>query len=494
MRAPEIVLTSDRTLMSNYHNNEFLGFGTCAPHNFVPDWFYSFLFFPPVKTRHGVPTEAPYGLRKLEAKLLKEGFNVVTVNPDKLGEFSAEAKIIGVHAMDPFGIGPASSTLAAILKKEPFLAQHFRGLLTCRAMKRAKANGAKIVVGGPGAWQFSHRPRFADEHGIDCVVEGEAENVIGDLFRSILKGEAVPKHLEVRVADAPVLAEIPDIVKPSVNGLVEIGRGCCRGCEFCNVTLRPLRWFPFEKVMREVNVNVAGGIDNCCLHAEDVMLYGSKNTVPDDAKLLRLHQLVLKKKVSISWSHCSLAAVASNPKLLADISETVQTRQKWWGAEVGIETGSPEIAKKIMPAKAHPFKAEAWPDVVRDGMGLMHDNMLVPACTLIVGLPQEREEDVIKTMELLDDLKGCRSLIVPLFFVPLGRLKDENWFKRAKMTELHKQLLFQCAEHDFYWLDNLIDMAFAGKWYVRFMKEFYRVFAGVAKRRTRQVEIEVLSE
>jgi radical SAM superfamily enzyme YgiQ (UPF0313 family) len=246
--------------------------------------------------------------------------------------------------------------------------------------------------------------------------------------------------------------------------------------------------------MREVNVNVAGGIDNCCLHAEDVMLYGSKNTVPDDAKLLRLHQLVLKKKVSISWSHCSLAAVASNPKLLADISETVQTRQKWWGAEVGIETGSPEIAKKIMPAKAHPFKAEAWPDVVRDGMGLMHDNMLVPACTLIVGLPQEREEDVIKTMELLDDLKGCRSLIVPLFFVPLGRLKDENWFKRAKMTELHKQLLFQCAEHDFYWLDNLIDMAFAGKWYVRFMKEFYRVFAGVAKRRTRQVEIEVLSE
>jgi len=35
--APEIVLTSDRTLMSNYHNNEFLGFGTCAPHNFIPD-------------------------------------------------------------------------------------------------------------------------------------------------------------------------------------------------------------------------------------------------------------------------------------------------------------------------------------------------------------------------------------------------------------------------------------------------------------------------
>jgi radical SAM superfamily enzyme YgiQ (UPF0313 family) len=488
----EIVLTSDRTLMSNYHNNEFLGFGTCAPHNFIPDWFYSFLFFPPLRSEYGIPAEAPYGLRKIEAQLLKEGFNVAIVNPDKLGEFIGDARIIGISTMDPFGIGPASSTLAAILKKEPFLAQHFRGLLNSPAIKKAKANGTRIVVGGPGAWQFSHRPRFAEEHGIDCIVEGETENAIGGLFRSILNGEAVPKHLEVDAANAPVLAEIPDIVKPSVNGLVEIGRGCCRGCEFCNVTLRPLRWFPFEKVIREVKVNVAWGVNNCCLHAEDVMLYGSKNAVPEVGKLQRLHELVLKKNVSISWSHCSLAAVASNPKTLKEVSETVQSKQKWWGAEVGIETGSPEIAKKIMPAKAHPFKAEEWPEVVRDGMGLMHDNMLIPACTLIVGLPQEREEDVIKTMELVDDLKSCRSLIVPLFFVPLGRLKDEDWFKRAEMSSLHKQLLFQCAEHDFRWLDSLIDLAFGGKWYIRFLKEFYKVFAGVAKQRARQAEIEVL--
>jgi len=487
----EIVLTSDRTLMSDYHNNEFLGFGTCAPSNFIPDWLYGFLFFPPLRSSKGMANAAPYGLRKAEAQLLKEGFTVVTVNPDKLGEFSSEAKIIGVYTMDPFGIGPASSTLAAILKKEPVLAQHFRGLLNSAAMRRAKANGAKIVVGGPGAWQFRYRPGFAEKHGIDCIIEGEAERVIGDLFRVILKGESVPKHFEVNVGDSPVLDDIPDIVNPSINGLVEIGRGCCRGCEFCNVTLRPLRWHPYEKVMREIAVNVAGGIRNCCLHAEDVMLYGSKNTLPEGGKLLRLHELVMKKTQSISWSHCSLAAVASNPKLLARISEIVRSRQRWWGAEVGIETGSPEIARKIMPAKAHPFEAEEWPEVVRSGMGLMHDNMLIPACTLIVGLPQERVEDVIRTMELVDDLKGYRSLIVPLFFVPLGRLKNEEWFKHAEMTKLHKQLLFQCAEHDFYWLDSLIDLAFTGKWYVRFLREFYKGFAGVAKRRARQVELSV---
>ena len=185
---PEVVLTSDRTLMSNYHNNEFLGFGTCATPNFIPEWIYSFLFFPSIKSKSGISSAAPYGLRKAEAQLLKEGFNVTTVNPENLGDYAEEAKIIGVHTMDPFGIGPASSTLAAILKQEPYLAKHFRGLLDSPAVAKAKKNGAKIIVGGPGAWQFRYRPKFAKTHGIDCVVEGEAENVLGKLFKSVLNG------------------------------------------------------------------------------------------------------------------------------------------------------------------------------------------------------------------------------------------------------------------------------------------------------------------
>jgi radical SAM superfamily enzyme YgiQ (UPF0313 family) len=217
------------------------------------------------------------------------------------------------------------------------------------------------------------------------------------------------------------------------------------------------------------------------------MLYGSKNTTPQDDKLLRLHEFVTKNCDGISWSHCSLAAVASKPKLFSQLSEMILSKQAWWGAEIGIETGSAELAQKIMPAKAHPFKAENWPEVVQDGMGLMHDNMMVPACTLIVGLPEEKEEDLLKTMELMDDLKSFRSLIVPLFFVPLGRLKSEDWFKRTEMSDLHKQLLFQCAEHDFHWVNDLLEISFKGKWYGRFLREVYKGFAGIAKRKVRQI-------
>jgi radical SAM superfamily enzyme YgiQ (UPF0313 family) len=242
--------------------------------------------------------------------------------------------------------------------------------------------------------------------------------------------------------------------------------------------------------MRELSVNIEVGKNRAlCLHAEDVMLYGSQSAVPNEEKLLKLHELVMGKIRTISWSHCSLATVASKPELFSRISEIIRQKQAWWGAEIGIETGSAELAKKIMPSKALPFKAEEWPQVVRQGLGIMHDNMLVPAGTLIVGLPEETEEDIIKTMELMDDVKDCRSLIVPLFFVPLGRLKNRDWFRDTEMNELHKQLMFQCAEHDFRWVDDLIDMSFMDKGYRLILKEFYKVFTGIGRRQIRQAEI-----
>jgi radical SAM superfamily enzyme YgiQ (UPF0313 family) len=486
----KVLLTADRTLMSDYHHNEFVGFGTCAPPNVIPDWLYSLLFFPPIKTRHGIPIAAPYGLRKIEAQLLNEGFDVLTVDPDHIGKHINEAKVLGVHVMDPFGLGPASSTLAAIFKKEPFLAQYFRSLMAKPEIKKAKQHGLKIIVGGPGVWQFRFREKFVEEYGIDCIVEGEAERAIGKIVNAALNDEDLPQYYEVSVKEAPNLEEIPDIINPSVNGLVEIGRGCCRGCKFCSVTLRPLRWYPYEKILREIDVNLKRGrINWCCLHAEDVMLYGSNNTLPNDEKLLKLNELALKKTDSISWSHCTLATVASKPKLFSKISEIIMQKQPWWGAEIGIETGSAELAKKVMPAKAHPFKPEEWPEVVRTGMGLMHDNNMIPACTLVVGTPEETEDDVIKTIELMDDLKDFRSLIVPLFFVPLGRLKDEEWFGKTQMTKLHEELLVKCVEHDFYWIDNLIGLAFTGKWYVNFLQLFYRIFAEIVEHKTKTAGI-----
>lgn len=485
---PEILLTADRTLMSNHHGLEFLGFGATAPPSFVPEWFHRFLFFPSIKNKKGIPVQAPYGLRKIEAQLLKEGFDVLTVDPDYLHKYLDDAKVLGIHVMDPFGLGPSSTTFAHILKSnETYNMKYFRLLLEKPEVIEAKKRGLKIIVGGPGVWQFKLRPEFTEEHGIDCIVDGEVERIVGEIFKIALKGGELPKYIEIPPKDAPSLDEIPEIINPSVNGLVEIGRGCCRGCKFCSVTLRPLRWYPYDKVEKEVLVNVKAGIDGCILHAEDVMLYGSKNITPNQEKVLKLHKIVKKHVKNLGWSHCSMATVATAPKLLEKVSEIILTDQDWWGAEVGIETGSPELAKKIMPAKAAPFKPEQWPEVVKFAAGVMNDNNLIPACTLITGLPGETEYDVIKTIELMDDLKDFRSLIVPLLFVPMGRLKDEDFFKAEQMNELQMELLAKCLRHDLYWTKKIMGLYLKGK--KKILQPLFSLFVKIIERKAEAIRI-----
>ena len=484
-----VVLSADQTLMSNYRNDEFLGFGTTAPPNVVPEWFFKLLFFPPIKTNKGIPVQAPYGLRKIEAQLLNEGFEVLTVDSDHLGEYIDEAKVLGIHVMDPFGMGPSSSTFARILKTgEPYVAKYFRLLLEKPEVVKAKKRGLKIIVGGPGAWQLKLRPNFVDDHGIDCVIDGEAEKVVGKIFKAAVKGAELPRFYEVDAKKAPSVGEIPEIKNPSVNGLVEIGRGCCRGCEFCSVTLKPLRWYPYEKIEKELEVNTSAGLKYAVIHAEDVLLYGSKTVMPDKEKVLKLQRLCKDYVESLSWSHTSMAAIAAAPELIEGVAELIiDDKQESWSAEIGIETGSPELAKKIMPAKARPFRPEQWPEIVKTAAGIMTDNNLVPACTLITGLPQETEDDVIKTIELMDDLKDFKSLIVPLFFVPLGKLKDKDWFTTEQISDLQMELLIKCLRHDIYWTKVIMKSYFKGKWYSRMSSFPYWLFVQVIQRKAKSV-------
>ncbi len=464
--------------MSKYRNHVFLGFSSCAPSNVIPDWLYSFLFFPPVESEKGVVAAAPYGLRKIEAVLLSEGFKTVTVDPDHLHLYLRDADILGVYAMDPFGLGPASTTLTAFTRGEPFLSRYFRGLLASKPVQEAKRKGLKIIIGGPGVWQFKLRNGFLERYGVDCVVDGEAEKTIGEVIRRLLNGEKTPVYYTVPVEETPSLNEIPVIKAPSIGGLVEVGRGCCRGCRFCSVTLKPLRWIPYDRIMEEVKVNVKFN-RSITLHAEDVMLYGSSNTIPDESKLLKLHRLVKDAGVSLGWSHCSLAAVMVNPRLFRELASIILENQAWWGAEIGIETGSPRLAEKIMPAKTHPFKPVEWPSIVKQALGLMHDNMLIPACTLISGSPGEVEDDVVKTIELVEDLKSYRCLIVPLFFVPLGRLKNEEWFKNFKPGGVYEELLIKCLRHDLHWINSIIEIGFKDSWQGRLIRLFYRLFVKI---------------
>ena len=69
-----IVLTADRSLMTNYRGNFLYGFIACGPYELVPEFVFDKLFCPSVETdkESGEIKVAQCGLRRIEGALLKE--------------------------------------------------------------------------------------------------------------------------------------------------------------------------------------------------------------------------------------------------------------------------------------------------------------------------------------------------------------------------------------------------------------------------------------
>lgn len=501
MDKPEIIITTDRTMMTNHHRKEFLGFIATAPPVLLPESFWMYICCPKPKVdEYGRPLEAPYGLRKIEAALQDAGYRAWVIDPDHLDRYTDSARILMLGHHDFFAFGPPSSEWWLITRREPINRRSFIRLMESKAVRAMKEKGVKIVVGGPAAWQWLWEAELTDKWGVDVIVEGEADKIIVDIVEKLLNNEPVPKYISVGARETPSVDEIPLIKAPSVNGLVEITRGCPRGCKFCSVTLRPLRHIPIDRILKEIEINASYGINHAVLHSEDVLLYGASSIEPNPDAVIKLHMEVSKvnKLKSLAWAHASLAAIVYSQrkyKLISRVTEIIYSNleQDYLGVEVGIETGSPRLAKIIMPAKAAPFKPEEWPDVVEEAFAIMHDHRIVPASTFILGFPGEEPDDVVKTIELIERLRSYRSIIVPMIFVPMGALKgSEGGIAGLNFTREHAEAMKIAFWHTVRWAEDIMNTFYLrGRIYapVRFL---LKVFLWMAKKKMRNIEDKIL--
>lgn len=454
-----VVLTCDRTLMSDYGGGVFLGFAASFPRGIIPDRVYFSLFCPSVRVDHeGRASFAPYGLRKIEASLIEHGFDegeVIVAHPDQLDKVvGAQTRILALCEFDPLGVGPATSTFTQLFLGEAYMSSKFKEILDNQAVRRYRP---RIVVGGPGAWQLQDE-RIRRQLGIDHIVLGEGELVVGDIFSRIIRGESCPPV--IHGAAVPVDA-IPTIKQPSVHGIVEIARGCGRGCDFCQPTLRTLRSLPINQILQEVDVNLRTG-KQPLLHAEDVLRYMAKGLEVNKEAVINLFKSVREHPGvrSVSISHFSLASVAASPDLISELSAILRVGKgtRWISGQTGIETGSPRLIERHMRGKCKPFTPEAWPEVVVNSFQILSENNWVPCGTLIIGLPGETDQDVERTVQLVERLREFKSLIVPLFYVAMGAsLGKSASFTIDRMTRLHGELFIKCWRHNIMWLPTLLD-------------------------------------
>ncbi len=472
--AYKIVLTSDRSLMSEYRDIPLGDFFSCAPKEIVPKQLFLFFAKKIPVIDNGIARRAPYGLRKFEASILDWKINeIATVDPDYIKNFiNNDTQIVGVNTMDPLALGPVSMMFTLGGKTTSYSKFLFSELIKKIGEIRKKNNYKfKLLVGGPGAWQFELRSNYLEKepyNNIDNIIIGEYDGIADKILHQILNN-AIPRIY--RHKEFPIISQTPMIRNASSSGLVEIMRGCGRNCEFCEPNLRRARYQSVDYIKKEIEVNVKSGYNKVWAQSEDFWLYkleDHRNFIPNSDALIELFSEMSKIRGlnDIHPTHGSIAPAAYAPDLVKKLSEIMHGGKNYWiGVQPGLETGSARLLKQIMPYKAKPFSADEWADVVVNGTINYNTNYWFPAYTLILGIPGETNEDLKDTIRLLHRMENeipekigkekSHFVTVPLSFIPAGIMHGDSFFDIDKeMTELRFFVLYMSWRHIVYELTH----------------------------------------
>ena len=192
---------------------------------------------------------------------------------------------------------------------------------------------------------------------------------------------------------------------------------------------------------------MAAGNRQVSLATEDMFVWrtdevGLPFLRPNRTELLDLYRIVEYPGVEqVTLSHATIAPALVDPDLIRELSDLLLDKSPFrlravsthpehraLAPLIGIETGSPRIARKIMAGKALPFDIRDWPDVVLNGLEVLNRNNWFPVCTLIVGSPDETDDDSKATLDLIYEAerRGLHCMWVPSIFTPLVRTRMEH--------------------------------------------------------------------
>ena len=475
---PAVILVADRTLSATY-KILFEGIFATMQTTQVPQFMMRKFIAPPVPTdEFGRARTVPLGVRRVESALLKlanlTSEDVVCTTPEALPSLLGPwVKIVGFSSSDPLGNGMSNTTTTNFWNGE--LYSSFWTRKTLQMLSDAKKKfGFKIVAGGAGSWQWTSKPEKAQQLGVDTVFDGYFESLGPDLFKQIINGQSVDKHIN---ENSTAAEHIQPICGASMLGIVELSRGCGRGCKFCTMARQKMDHIPADTILADLETNVSNGINSVVSGSEDFFRYGGTGLKPDFEKLTEL--LVQMKKIKgLSFMQIDHGNVTSILQLtdaqLREIRELLTWANKtdYLWVNMGVESANGNLVAASCPGKISPFRPEDWSALVLEAAQRMSKTGFFPVFSLILGLPGETPDDVSQTKKLVEKLAACRSVIFPIFYEPVlsDEIKNNCRFTLGKMREDHLDLYRTCYEINFKGVPDLfVDNQRAGgvSWFKR---------------------------
>lgn len=287
--------------------------------------------------------------------------------------------------------------------------QYASALQTARIVKEWNRD-CVVMMGGPHA---SVMPRLMiDWPHTDIVVKGEGE----DAFLEILKrlhvnrrdvegipgvitknnsGDAETPPQEVdRLDDLPFPDRSalmkPESYSPEDMGLILTSRGCPYHCSYCSNFTRKTRFRSVANVLAEVG--------------EVQKVYGTKQFMfKDDSFTLRRERVadfcrqIVEQRIDMLWE-CT-----TRLDLLDDGLMSLMKRAGCNRVGVGIESGDDEMLSV--------YNKRLTKQQIRERVKVLQRSGIFWTGYFMMALPMEREEQVLKTLEFMTELKPSYAAI-----------------------------------------------------------------------------------
>lgn len=454
-----VVLTADRTLVAEYQLL-FDGMLAASQTTTAPPALLGPILMPRPRGAGERSPLAPLGLRRIEAALVAGGLpaeDVAVVDPDALdGAIGPATRVVAVTSGEPAGLGMNTSTMTGVAGGRIYPEAMFRRMMAnVRRCILARAPAARVVLGGPGAWQLAGDVGARRALGVGHVVTGYAEGNAADVFRALLAGDEMPEV----ITGKPVPADnIPRIRGASTMGVVEMSRGCGLGCSFCTIARVPMIHVPAETVLADTETNLAGGRTSIAALSEDFFRYGGTGLKVNPPALLgllaRLREIQGLRLIQID--HANVVSIAGfSDEELAEAHRLLVggNRHDYLWVNVGIETASGELLKAVGGAgKMGKTAAGDWGELCAEQVRRLCRAGFFPMLSLMVGLPGERPEDVARSIEWVRSLKDERISVFPMLYAPVDGTPPPT---RKEMTRAHWELIRLCYDLNFRWVPKM---------------------------------------